>query len=95
MNDRQFNILSAALIVIALMAVVPPWNVTHISSGDVYTGFGSYGFVLSPPQRATEICAGALLAQLMFVAGITGLAMLNASIPARPEDGMLPTRPPT
>lgn len=74
MNNRQRNLLIAALVVALLMVLVPPFQI-RLLNGFVHDG--GYGWIFSPPQMGA--IRGTVDMTLLFIqwAGVALVAAIG------------------
>jgi hypothetical protein len=77
MNKRQRAILAAAIALVAIMLLVPPWYTTGGTDRDrrFYRG---YHFINDPPGGATRVDYARHLSGVAFVCFVAALAYFEA-----------------
>lgn len=85
MNETRRTILATALLIVALMAVIPPWVLKVESNGQRVVRPAGYSIIFDPPEQkrpnngwSLQIDFSTLFMEWVVVAAIAGGAWLIA-----------------
>ncbi len=98
MNKPQRIVLSVGLIIVALMAIYPPWTSTlNGNSGIHHERPHSYGLIFYPPETKHDLAIygvkidfGRLAVQMLSVISITAVAFILSGIKKKTSDNVPP-----